>query len=107
MIRLSGIRKTYRKPRQLALDGIDLDIPQGALYGLLGPNGAGKTTLIHILTGILAADGGEVSIDGRPRRPGRVASDVALVPQDLAFYPTLSVAENLRFYAAAAGVAAA
>jgi ABC-2 type transport system ATP-binding protein len=106
MIRLSGIRKTYRKPRQLALDGIDLEIPQGALYGLLGPNGAGKTTLIHILTGILAADSGEVRIDDRPRRPGRVASDIALVPQDLAFYPTLSVAENLRFYAAAAGVAA-
>ncbi|MEJ2479698.1 MAG: ABC transporter ATP-binding protein [Acidihalobacter sp.] len=99
MIRLSGIRKTYRHPRQVALDGIDLDIPSGALYGLLGPNGAGKTTLIHILTGILAADGGEISIDGRPRRPGRVASDIALVPQDLAFYPTLSVAENLRFFA--------
>ncbi|WP_455385603.1 ABC transporter ATP-binding protein [Acidihalobacter prosperus] len=106
MIRLSGIRKTYRHPRQVALDGIDLDIPSGALYGLLGPNGAGKTTLIHILAGILAADGGEIRIDGRPRRPGRVASDIALVPQDLAFYPTLSVAENLRFYAAAAGVPA-
>ena len=106
MIRLSGIRKTYRKPRQLVLDGVDLDIPQGALYGLLGPNGAGKTTLIHILTGILAADGGEIRIDDRPRLPGRVASDIALVPQDLAFYPTLSVIENLRFYAAAAGVAA-
>jgi ABC-2 type transport system ATP-binding protein len=106
MIRLSGIRKTYRHLRQLALDGIDLEIPSGALYGLLGPNGAGKTTLIHILTGILAADGGDVRIDGRPRRAGRVFPDIALVPQDLAFYPTLSVAENLRFYAAAAGVPA-
>jgi Fe-S cluster assembly ATPase SufC len=43
MIRLSDIRKTYSHPRQLALDGIDLDIPSDALYGLLGPNGAGQS----------------------------------------------------------------
>ncbi|APZ42053.1 ABC transporter ATP-binding protein [Acidihalobacter ferrooxydans] len=103
MIRLSGIGKTYRNTRQRALDGIDLNIAAGALFGLLGPNGAGKTTLLHILTGILAADSGDVRIGDRPLAT-RDPSDIALVPQELAFYPTLSVRANLDFYAAATRV---
>ncbi|MEJ2060448.1 MAG: ABC transporter ATP-binding protein [Acidihalobacter sp.] len=105
MIRFEGIHKTYRHPRQVALSGIDLEIPDGSVFGLLGPNGAGKTTLISILSGLLNTDRGRVVVDDRElggRRSG--GGCISLVPQDLAFYPSLSVRENLAFYTAAARV---
>ena len=61
-IRVTGLRKSYGT---LVLDGIDLDVPEGTVFALLGPNGAGKTTTVHILSTLIAADGGEV----RGRRP--------------------------------------
>lgn len=77
-------------------------MPAGCVFGLLGPNGAGKTTLISILTGMLDKDAGDVEIGGVS-----VDSDIAevrrligYVPQDLAFYPALSVGENLRLFSA-------
>ena len=53
-----GLRKSYGT--QVVLDGIDLDVPEGTVYALLGPNGAGKTTTVHILSTLIAADGGQV-----------------------------------------------
>jgi ABC-2 type transport system ATP-binding protein len=53
-----GLRKSYGT--KVVLDGIDLDVPEGTVYALLGPNGAGKTTTIHILSTLIAADGGHV-----------------------------------------------
>ena len=49
-----------------ALDGLDITVPDGAVYGLVGPNGAGKSTLIRHLAGILRQDGGELLFDGEP-----------------------------------------
>lgn len=57
---------THRFGRYQALDGIDLDVPEGGLYAMLGPNGAGKTTLMRILQGLLKPTSGEVQIRGRP-----------------------------------------
>ena len=57
-----GLRKSYGT--QVVLDGIDLDVPEGTVYALLGPNGAGKTTTVHILSTLIAADGGEVQVAG-------------------------------------------
>jgi len=84
-----------------ALAGIDLHVRRGSLFGLLGPNGSGKTTLISIITGILRADSGAVSIDGRrlPQDTRAIQRICSLVPQENAFYPTLTVGENLRFFA--------
>ena len=48
-----------------ALDGIDLTVRPGEIVGLIGPNGSGKTTLINVISGLLAADGGEISLSGR------------------------------------------
>jgi ABC-2 type transport system ATP-binding protein len=89
-----------------ALQQLDLEVPQGALVGLLGPNGAGKTTLISLIAGLLSAANGSLSLDGRPLAKVRAAnpSAIALVPQDYAFYPMLTVAENLRFFAGVLGL---
>ncbi|MGH8444730.1 MAG: ABC transporter ATP-binding protein, partial [Solimonas sp.] len=66
-----------------------------------GPNGAGKTTLMSLLTGIASADRGSLRIAGEalPRRIAAVRPLLGFAPQELAFYPTLTVAENLRLYA--------
>ncbi len=98
VLRCAGLRKRFGE-RQ-AVDGVGFRIAAGEAYGLLGPNGAGKTTTISMVCGILAADAGEVVIDGRPVDPGRTAVKgvIGYVPQDLAIYPDLSARENLAFF---------
>jgi ABC-2 type transport system ATP-binding protein len=110
-IDLAGVAKTYPRADAPALAGIDLHVPAGSFLGLLGPNGAGKTTLISILAGILAPDGGTITLqpaDGSPAlSPQAARARLGLVPQDLAFYPSLSVEENLRFFGAMQGLGGA
>ncbi|HJW22246.1 MAG TPA: ATP-binding cassette domain-containing protein, partial [Candidatus Limnocylindrales bacterium] len=65
-IRVAGLVKTYGPIR--ALDGLDLEVRQGVVYGFLGPNGAGKTTTMRILTGLIRADAGRVELFGQPLR---------------------------------------
>lgn len=62
MLEIRGLRKKYGNFQ--ALDGLDLEIPKGELFGFVGPNGAGKTTTLKIVAGLLAPDEGEVRIDG-------------------------------------------
>ncbi len=96
-----GLAKRYG-PR-VALDGLDLHVPQGVVYGFLGPNGAGKTTTMRILTGLVRADSGSVELLGRPfgRGERRRLFDVGALIESPAFYPFLSGRENLRALAAA------
>lgn len=103
MIKVKAVVHCYVGQTAPALAGIDLHVRRGSLFGLLGPNGSGKTTLISILMGILRADSGTVSIDGRslPQDTRAIQRVCSLVPQENAFYPTLTVAENLRFFAKA------
>ncbi|MGH9112761.1 MAG: ATP-binding cassette domain-containing protein [Acidimicrobiales bacterium] len=93
-----GLRKRYGD--RVAVDGVGFDIARGETYGLLGPNGAGKTTTISMVCGLLARDGGEVTVAGRPIGPDATDAKAAigLVPQDVALYDNLSAAENLRFF---------
>lgn len=103
MIRVAGLVHQYPGQETPALAGVDLHVRRGSLFGLLGPNGSGKTTLISILTGILRANAGSVMIDGRslPGDARDIQRICSLVPQENAFYPTLTIAENLQFFAEA------
>lgn len=102
MIEVLGLRQRYPGAAQWTLDGIDLRVPGGCVFGLLGPNGAGKTTLISILAGLLGRDTGSVQVGGRDpaRDAAAVRRGIGLVPQALAFYPGLTVRENLRLFSA-------
>ena len=102
------VKKTYnkRKSRRLfettkVLNGVNLEISEGEIYGLLGLNGAGKTTLIRILSGILCPDSGNVSICGMSYREDerKIKKSIGVVlGGDRAFYWKLSAAENLEFF---------
>ena len=95
-----GLRKSYGS--RLALDGLDLSVPTGVVYGFLGPNGAGKTTTMRVLTGLVHPDGGAIEMFGRPfnRRDRRRLFDVGALVESPAFYPYLSGRDNLRALAA-------
>ncbi len=95
-IRTTGLRKAYGS--RYALDGLDLEVPQGVVYGFLGPNGAGKTTTMRILAGLIRSDAGSVELFGRPagwldRAP---LSKIGALIEAPAFYPYLSGRDNLR-----------
>lgn len=106
MLHINGVSYRYRNAQQAALQDVSLTIPAAGIYGLLGPNGAGKTTLISLISGLLTATEGEITFDGQPLARIRAAAprSIALVPQDYAFYPMLTVAENLRFFAGVLGL---
>jgi ABC-2 type transport system ATP-binding protein len=97
----SGLRKTFGAIH--AVDGIDLALAPGRIYGLLGPNGSGKTTLIRLLIGLARPTGGWSEVLGvrMPSRP--MLGRIGYMPQGEAIYPDLSVLDNLRFFAALLG----
>jgi ABC-2 type transport system ATP-binding protein len=88
---------------QAAVDGIDLAVPAGAVYGFLGPNGSGKTTTIRLLLGLAAATSGEIEVFGRamPRHVRDVLPRVGALVEGPAFYPFLSGRANLARFDAA------
>jgi ABC-2 type transport system ATP-binding protein len=94
------LRKSYGSRR--ALDGLDLSVPTGVVYGFLGPNGAGKTTTMRVLTGLIHADGGSVEILGKPFKRGdrHRLFEVGALVESPTFYPYLSARANLRELAA-------
>jgi ABC-2 type transport system ATP-binding protein len=98
-IRVQGLVKSYGARR--ALDGLDLEVRQGVVYGFLGPNGAGKTTTMRILTGLIRADSGTVELFGRPVRWLERDSlfRIGALVEAPAFYPYLSGLDNLRVLA--------
>jgi len=89
-----------------AVDGIDLTVRRGEIFGLLGPNGAGKTTTILMLLGLTEVSAGALQVHGLdPRRdPLAVKRRVAYLPDSVGFYDTLSARENLRYMARLAGL---
>ena len=98
VLHASGLRKRYGNLE--AVRGVSFEIHQGETYGLLGPNGAGKTTTISMVCGLLARDGGDITLDGTPVDVGvtAVKAGIGYVPQELAIYPDLSAKENLAFF---------
>src|SRR5262245_16273323 len=98
-IRVRGLRKSFGD--KVVLDGIDLDVAEGSVFALLGPNGAGKTTTIHILSTLLAADGGEVSVGGHDAAtdPAGVRASIGVTGQISAVDKQFTGEENLRLMA--------
>jgi ABC-2 type transport system ATP-binding protein len=96
VVRATALRKRFGK--RTALDGLNLSVDQGRLYGLAGPNGAGKTTLIRTLCGILRPDEGEAHLLGWKMPSARVRSQLGYMPQDFAVYNDLTVLQNLDFF---------
>ncbi len=83
----------------VALDGVDLRVPRGAIYGLLGPNGAGKTTAVRVLTTLLRPDAGQALIDGIDvvSNPNGVRQRIGLTGQYAAVEERLTGRENMEF----------
>ena len=106
IIEARGLKKRYGKT--LAVDGIDLTVRRGEIFGLLGPNGAGKTTTILMLIGLTEADEGRISVCGADpmRDPLTVKERVAYLPDMVGFYDNLSARANLRYTGRLAGIEA-
>jgi linearmycin/streptolysin S transport system ATP-binding protein len=98
MINVSNLRKTFDTIE--ALKGISFNIPQGECYGMLGPNGAGKTTTISIMSTMLEANKGDVSIAGYDlkKNPLDCKKNIGVVTQEIALYDELSGYDNLLFW---------
>ena len=84
-----------------AVDGLDLDVEHGAIFGFLGANGAGKTTAIRMLCGLLAPSSGQATVDGVDvvKRPEQVKQRIGYMAQKFSLYDDLTVAENIGFFA--------
>ena len=94
-IRVEGLTKRFGTVTALA--GVDLEVPQGAVFGLLGPNGAGKTTMIRVLATVIPPDGGRAEVLGRDvaREPKAVRRVIGLAGQYAAVDGNLTGRENL------------
>ncbi len=107
MLSVRGL--TQRYGTLVALDRLDLDIPAGSFTALLGPNGAGKSTLFQVLTGLFAADEGEVTVAGcsLARQPTQALARLGVVFQQPSLDLDLSMRRNLSFHARLHGLVAA
>jgi ABC-2 type transport system ATP-binding protein len=83
-----------------AVDGINLQVSKGELFGLLGPNGAGKTTIINILCGLIKPTNGSAKVGGYDvqKQPAKVKELIGVCPQETAIYPYLTGAENVELF---------
>lgn len=104
MLKIQELKKMYG--RVAALDGLNMYVKEGALYGFVGPNGAGKTTTIKILTGLLLADSGNVTIDGVnvEKEPEKVVEKIGYVPDFFGVYDNLKVSEYMELFSACYGL---
>ena len=86
--------------------GLNLQVRKGDRFGLFGPNGAGKTTLLSLITGLLSADSGTITLLGNDvrKKNNDVNKLIGFVPQDFSFYQELSPVENLEFFGAWSGL---
>ena len=97
MIEVKALVKNFDGFR--ALDGLDLTVPKGAVYGLVGPNGAGKSTLIRHAVGIYRQDSGELLVDGEPvyENP-KIKARIAYIPDEVAYFTQSTIKDMMRFY---------
>jgi ABC-2 type transport system ATP-binding protein len=103
IVNVSNFVKRYKK--EVAVDGVDLEIRKGEIYGLIGPDGSGKSSLMKAIAGVLTYDGGAVEVFGTridsERAAERIKPNIGFLPQGLGLnlYPELSIEENIDFFA--------
>jgi ABC-2 type transport system ATP-binding protein len=103
IVKVSNFVKRYKK--HVAVEGVDLEIQRGEMYGLIGPDGAGKSSLMKAIAGVLSYEGGTVEVFGTTvdseRSAEQIKSKIGFLPQGLGLnlYPALSVEENIDFFA--------
>jgi len=85
------------------VDGVDISVPKGAIYGVLGPNGAGKTTTLRMLLGIIEPDAGERTLLGH-NRPREVSDRVGYLPEERGLYPAMRAKDAIAFMGALRGL---
>ncbi|MGL4107916.1 ATP-binding cassette domain-containing protein [Clostridium sp. LP20] len=96
MLEIKKIYKDYGN--HVAVDGIDLKIEKGQIFGILGPNGAGKSTLIGMICGLVKKTKGEVIYEGQTSKIRKWKENIGIVPQDFAVYWDLTAEENISFF---------
>jgi ABC-2 type transport system ATP-binding protein len=104
LIEVRSLHKAFGEVK--AVDGIDLQVHAGEIYGLVGPDGAGKTTLLRLLCGALRAGAGEAVIAGfsASRQVEQAREQLGYMPQRFSMYDELTVWENIRFFAEVRGL---
>jgi len=111
VIEIRGLRKTFRdfwfRPLAEAVNGIDLTVARGDVFGLLGPNGSGKSTTIKMILGLLAPTAGTVRLFGLPPRARRARARLGYLPELSYLHPFLTATETLRYYAGLSGLSRA
>src|SRR5580698_4052187 len=110
IVEIKDLRVEYRgrgigQAAKLAVDGLNLNVNTGEVFGFLGPNGAGKTTTMNVLLGFVNATGGEASLFGVNVREPIARQRIGYLPELTYYYKFLSVEELLRFYARIFGIA--
>jgi ABC-2 type transport system ATP-binding protein len=97
----SGLVKLFGGRR--VVDGVDISVPKGAIYGVLGPNGAGKTTTLRMLLGIIEPDAGARTLLGHDR-PREVSDRVGYLPEERGLYPAMRAKDAIAFMGALRGL---
>tara|TARA_B100001113_G_scaffold293265_1_gene250064 strand:- start:772 stop:1743 length:972 start_codon:yes stop_codon:yes gene_type:complete len=108
LLKIENVKKAYRKynlfgkeiSKFSALNGLNLNVEKGQIYGFLGPNGAGKTTTIKCIIGILEADSGNIIIDGKNIEGNGLyfKNKIGFLPEQVGLYGRLTAKESLQFY---------
>ena len=111
VIEARSLTKVYAdfwgRPRVLALDGLELEVRRGEIFGLLGPNGSGKTTTIKLFLGLLWPTRGQALVLGRPPADIEAKRRIGYLPEESCFYRFLTGRETLEFYGRIFGLPAA
>ncbi len=98
LIEIKNLVKRYKD--NYAVNGVDLGIEEGEIFGLLGPNGAGKSTTLNTLIGLIQCDSGSIEIFGKKFTGAEreIRREIGYVPQDLAFFEELSAVDNVTYW---------
>jgi ABC-2 type transport system ATP-binding protein len=96
IIELEDVEKSYGSHQ--VLEGVNIEVEEGEIYGILGPNGVGKTTLFQTVMGLLKPDAGTIKIKGSEKKGKKVRRELGYLPSDISFYGDMTARENLRFF---------